>query len=240
MATNTKEMNIFEKLAAIRKMVEALQKNKSGYGYKYVSEDEILAKVTAGLEKYRLDVFPSVVPGTVSVLPYSTKKTKASKDGKIYEENVNEVIVSAEMNFQWVNLDDPSEKYTVPWVITGQQSDVSQALGSGLTYCTRYFYLKFFKSSTIESDPDAWRGKQNEAKAMEGKLIAADIIGEVDSLIKSNLTENNRDNITMLVKKYAIKKGKPTADYTSIEDPIIASNLLTAVKEFFDKTKEEK
>ena len=36
-------------------MVEALQKNKSGYGYKYVSEDEILAKVTAGLEKYGLD-----------------------------------------------------------------------------------------------------------------------------------------------------------------------------------------
>lgn len=233
MAVNTKEMNIFEKLAAIRKMVEALQKNKSGYGYKYVSEDEILAKVTAGLEKYGLDVFPSLVPGTTVVLPHTTKKTKASKDGKIYEENVNEVIVSSEMNFQWVNLDNPSEKYDVPWIIVGQQSDVSQALGSGLTYCTRYFYLKFFKSSTLESDPDNWRSKQEEAKRAEDKLVAADIIKEVDAIVKEKVTEDNRPEITNLIKKFAVKKGKASADYTAIEDPVVASNLLNAVIEFF-------
>lgn len=38
------QMNIYQKLARIRKQVEVIQKNKSGYGYKYVSEDEILAK----------------------------------------------------------------------------------------------------------------------------------------------------------------------------------------------------
>lgn len=41
---STSNMNLFEKISAIRKMVEALQKNKAGYGYRYVSEDEILAK----------------------------------------------------------------------------------------------------------------------------------------------------------------------------------------------------
>ena len=40
------QMNIYQKLARIRKQVEVIQKNKSGYGYKYVSEDEILAKIS--------------------------------------------------------------------------------------------------------------------------------------------------------------------------------------------------
>ena len=30
-------MNIYQKLAKIRKQVEVIQRNKAGYGYKYVS-----------------------------------------------------------------------------------------------------------------------------------------------------------------------------------------------------------
>ena len=44
------QMNIYQKLARIRKQVEVIQKNKSGYGYKYVSEDEILAKKVPALD----------------------------------------------------------------------------------------------------------------------------------------------------------------------------------------------
>ena len=40
------QMNIYQKLARIRKQVEVIQKHKRGYGYTYVSEDEILAKVS--------------------------------------------------------------------------------------------------------------------------------------------------------------------------------------------------
>lgn len=46
------QMNIYQKLARIRKQVEVIQKNKSGYGYKYVSEDEILAKISVFMDKY--------------------------------------------------------------------------------------------------------------------------------------------------------------------------------------------
>lgn len=46
------KINLYQKLAKIRKMAEVIQKNKKGYGYTYVSEDVILAKVTAGMEKY--------------------------------------------------------------------------------------------------------------------------------------------------------------------------------------------
>lgn len=43
-------MNIYQRLAKIRKQVEVIQRNKSGYGYKYVSEDEILAKISGFMD----------------------------------------------------------------------------------------------------------------------------------------------------------------------------------------------
>ena len=41
------QMNIYQKLARIRKQVEVIQKNKSGYGYKYVSEDSTPVSTSA-------------------------------------------------------------------------------------------------------------------------------------------------------------------------------------------------
>ena len=41
-----KRLTLYQKLAKIRKPVEVLSKNKTGYNYKYVSDDVILAKLT--------------------------------------------------------------------------------------------------------------------------------------------------------------------------------------------------
>ena len=224
--------SISMKLAAIRKMVEALQKNKSGYGYKYVSEDEILAKVTAGLEKYKLDVYPKIVPGTAVVTPYSSKKNKVLKDGSVIEDIVNDVLVSAQMEFEWVDLES-GETLSIPWVLVGQQGDASQAFGSGLTYCMRYFFLKFFKSSTLESDPDAWRSKQNEAMNAEEKLVAQSIIANVDEICKANTTDENKEGLVTLIKGIVKVNGKSSANYAKVEDPEVASKLLEAVKKYF-------
>ena len=93
------DLNIYQKLSKIRKQVEVIQKNKAGYGYKYVSEDEILARISAFMDKYSLSLIPCVVRGSATVEPYHSKKTKSTKNGEIYEENVNEVLVSADMTF---------------------------------------------------------------------------------------------------------------------------------------------
>ena len=62
------QMNIYQKLARIRKQVEVIQKNKSGYGYKYVSEDEILAKISVFMDKYGLSLIPNIKQG--STIPH--------------------------------------------------------------------------------------------------------------------------------------------------------------------------
>lgn len=223
-------LNIYQKLAKIRKQVEVIQRNKKGYGYTYVSEDEILAKISGFMDKYALSLIPSVVHNSSIVSPYSTKKTKSTNKGEIYEENVNEVLVSADMVFTWVNNESPEERVDVPWILVGHQSDGSQSFGSGLSYAMRYFLLKFFNIATPDDDPDKWRSKQRAAGAAEDKMIAEEIISSFDTLVKDYLASNpdKAEEVKKFVAKY-VKGG----NYFAITESVLASKLIADFKETF-------
>ena len=223
-------LNIYQKLAKIRKQVEVIQRNKQGYGYTYVSEDEILAKISGFMDKYALSLIPSVVHNSSIVSPYSTKKTKSTNKGEIYEENVNEVLVSADMVFTWVNNENPEERVDVPWILVGHQSDGSQSFGSGLSYAMRYFLLKFFNIATPDDDPDKWRSKQRAAGAAEDKMIAEEIISSFDTLVKDYLASNpdKAEEVKKFVAKY-VQGG----NYFAITESVLASKLIADFKETF-------
>lgn len=226
----SENLNIYQRLAKIRKQVEVIQRNKSGYGYKYVSEDKILAKISGFMDKYNLSLITCVVHSSSVVSPYNTKKTKSTNKGDIYEENVNEVLVSADMLFRWVNNDNPEEYIEVPWILVGHQTDGSQSFGSGLSYAMRYFLLKFFNIATPDDDPDKWRSEQKAAGAAEDKMIAEEIIKSVDETIKKFLAENpnKTEEVKKLVAKY-VKGG----NYFAITESVVASKLLNDFKETF-------
>lgn len=223
-------LNIYQKLAKIRKQVEVIQRNKKGYGYTYVSEDEILAKISGFMDKYSLSLIPSVIHSSAVVTPYHTKKTKSTNKGEIYEENVNEVLVSADMVFTWVNNESPDERVDVPWILVGHQSDGSQSFGSGLSYAMRYFLLKFFNIATPDDDPDKWRSKQKAAGAAEDKMIAEEIIASFDTMVKEFLASNQ--DKTEEVKKFVAKYVKG-GNYFAITESVLASKLLADFKETF-------
>lgn len=223
-------LNIYQKLAKIRKQVEVIQRNKKGYGYTYVSEDEILAKISGFMDKYSLSLIPSVIHSSAVVTPYHTKKTKSTNKGEIYEENVNEVLVSADMVFTWVNNENPNERADVPWILVGHQSDGSQSFGSGLSYAMRYFLLKFFNIATPDDDPDKWRSKQKAAGAAEDKMIAEEIIASFDTMVKEFLASNQ--DKTEEVKKFVAKYVKG-GNYFAITESVLASKLLADFKETF-------
>lgn len=227
------EMNLYQKLAKIRKQVEVIRKNKKGFNYSYVSDDEILARVSVFLDKYGISLIPNVSMGTLKVEPYTYKKTKVSKQGEIYEETVNEVLVSADMTWTWVNNNKPEERINVDWVLVGQQADASQALGSALTYTNRYFLLKFFNIATPDNDPDNFRGKQREAEAAEDRAIADKIINTFDEELKEFLESHKgkTEDAKNLVAKY-VKDG----NYFKIKESAIAAKLLDDFeKTFLDK-----
>jgi hypothetical protein len=224
-------LNIYQKLAKIRKQVEVVQKNKSGYGYKYVTDDELLAKITVGMDKYGVSLVPNIVPGTLKVEPYTYKKTKRDKNGS-YEETVNEFTAVCDMSYVWVNNDNPEETVTVSWSMVGQQSDASQCLGSGLTYSMRYFLLKYFNVATPDDDPDNWRSKQKATEAAEDKAIAEQIINALDSKVKVFLAEDPKraEEVKKLMSKY-VKGG----NYFAITESALASKVLEDFQATFIK-----
>lgn len=224
--------SLIEKLAKIRRMTEFQEKTKKGFNYTYVPDHQILAQITAGLYKHKVDVYPSITPGTLQVMPIHYTKVKYDKKGTRLEEEINEILVQADMTFEWVNLEDPNDRMTTSWALVGQQSDASQAIGSALTYCMRYYMLKFFKVSTTNDDPDLLRQDQTDA------YVKA-IIEEVDGIAKTNSTDENRDAYVALVKSIVHDdKGSPSANYFKVRDVNEAERLLRATIEFFNVTEE--
>lgn len=222
-------LNLTQKLAKIRAMSDAVVKEKRGFNYSYADITSILANITAGMKDYGVSLRPSFVPGTTNVVQNVVTNTKMTKAGEPFTQTTTEMLVTAEMLFTWVNDDNPEETIEVPWIMTGSQSDPSQAAGSGLTYCTRYFLTSFFQIALIDpkSDVDEFRSKQQAASQAEDLAVASSIIKEFESNLKAYLAEHpeKKDECFQTVSKYA-KGGK----YSAIKDPHLAAKLFEEFK----------
>lgn len=226
----SKELNLVQKLAKIRAISDVVVKDKRGYNYTYSDIITILANITAGMKRYGVSLIPSIVPGTAVVEQNVISNTKIDKTGKAYEKKETEMIVRAEMTFRWVNDDNPEEVIEVPWFITGAQGDPSQAFGSALTYCTRYFLCNYFQIAQAETDVDEYRSKQKIAEKSEDRAIAEEIISTFDVLVREFMA-NNSDK-TDEVKKFISKYAK-NANYLAIKEPMLAAKLLEDFKKKF-------
>ncbi len=210
------EMNIYEKLSKIAQMSGVKEKNKSGFNFKYTTEDEILASVTSGMKKYHVSLIPSIDRGTLKIEPYTY--TKQKKNETI---TVNEHVISADMTYTWVNNDKPEEKIVVPWAMCSQKDDVSQAMGGAMTYANRYFLLKALQIATIDDDPDDYVSKQKQA---------------VKDQEKSELDAINDESLKMINEKVALgqemkdKLEKICVSYTPTKNPKAIKNIELAKK----------
>lgn len=231
MAGKEEKLTLIQKLAKIRGIADVVSKDKRGYNYSYSDINEILAKIKAGMDKYGVSLQPIIENNSASVEQLITVTTKRSHDGSVFDEKKNEMLVTAPITFRWID-DEDEEKQThidIPWFLVGSQSDPSQAFGSALTYCTRYFLLNFFQIAQ-DNDVDAYRSKQQEAAEKEDRETAAEIIAIIDKEIREYLANNNGKSVA--VKKLCerfVKDGK----YKTIKEPAIAGKLLDAFRSEF-------
>ena len=217
-------MNIYQRLAKIRSVSDVAQKSMKGYNYRYTDINDILAKVTAGMKKYRVSLIPTITPGTAQITQNILSNTKFDKTGKSYINTTTEMLFTADMMYRWVNDDNPEEYISVPWFVTGSMSDPAQAVGSGLTYTQRQFLQAYFQiAQTQDTDVDAYRSKQREAEVSEDRDIASKIITEFDKILKIFLSDNpdKKEEVIQFVSRYAKK-----AEYNKIKEPALASKLL--------------
>lgn len=231
-----KEMNLHQKILKIADMAGVLQKTKEGYGYKYVPEEDIQAKVTAGLQKYGVMLYDSIIPGTFNVQPIHYEKWDPKN--KVMKP-VNEVIVSAEVTYTWVDVDDPTQRVETTWALVGQMEDAAQAFGAGLTYGNRYYLMKQLQLATSESDPDNYRSKQKQAENYEQeaaeKAAAEELAKHVKSVVDAGiqLIKNGMDKKDMMaiVARHNDGNGNPSG----IQSVEIADAILSDFTELLKK-----
>jgi hypothetical protein len=135
--------NLHQKLIEIRKAVPYLQKENQGHGYNYVSSSQVIGALRAAMNDHGVLLVPAMTNATV--LERTTAK------------GANWNLTCIEMEFTWVNTDNPEEKITCPWYAQGYD-DMEKGVGKAATYGEKYFLLKFFNIPTDKDDPDAWKG----------------------------------------------------------------------------------
>ena len=238
-AVDVSAMNLWQKLAKVRDIADVVAKNKSGYGYRYVSEDEILSKVKAGLSKYHVSIYPMLDQENFSVERRDFAKKKYDKANQTWiDDPQSEYCVRGRINFMIVNDDKPDETWLAPWVLVGSQADDAQAFGAALTYANRYFFMKFFNIATPDDDPDEWKRKKNEAANAEEAAAVALMINQIDSLVHANLTDENKAELQAVIKKNCKVDGKPSGNYMKIKTLEDAQNLYAAISAYLESKKQ--
>lgn len=234
-----KELNLHEKILKIADMAGVLQKTASGYSYRYVPEEDIQAKVTAGLQKYGIMLYNTVVPGSLKVFPYTYEKYDAKIKGV---KPCNEIIVSGDMTYTWVNVDNPDEKVETTWAFVGQMEDAAQAMGAGLTYANRYYLMKQLQLATTESDLDNYRSKQKQAENYEQEMAEKAAAEELAKHVKATVDAGtaliklgmNKTELMSIVAKHNNGNGNPSGIETiEIADAVLSE--LTELKEKYNK-----
>lgn len=157
----SEELNLYQKIADVKANIDGFTKDTKGYNYSYVSGSQILHRIRSKMVEHNLLLVPSTSNEQWTTHSYKNKKG--------YE--VVDFVVEMDLNYKWINADKPEEQLEVSYHAFGQQSDISQAHGTALTYAERYFLMKFFNIPTDEDDADA-KEKQDKYSKVDPKNIA--------------------------------------------------------------------
>lgn len=245
----SEKLNVYQKLNKIRKAIDGFTKDKASHNYTYVSGSQALAKIKDTMDELGVILEPHLFheKANYKIFEYDS----VDRWGKS-KHNI-EYIIDMPMEYQWVNIDDPSDRISCPWSLYGQQTDISKALGSGLTYSERYFVLKYFNIPTDELDPDA---KEVEAEApksskpndkttnntetkpsnQKGKKVEETKETDTDRLPKAIASIEklavelqgsgvDKNDITAAIKEHNVVGDKKIANYNKIKDIEIAEKV---------------
>lgn len=233
-------LNVYQKINEVKKVVKAFTKDAetSGKGaYSYTSGSQILALIKEKMEEVGLLFLPV---GTEH-RNYQTFEYKNS-----YGDTKTDFLVDGKLIYEWINIDEPSDRQRVEFEYYGQQNDLSKAFGSALTYSERYLLLKSFGAPTDEDDPDSvtedkrkknppssQSSKEQSGKSSKGQNTEREARGkskwaQVNELIKDASIE--LASVTEWITK---KFGKPIRINDLTEEQF--NLLITALKKQIEK-----
>lgn len=204
-------MNLYEKIQAVSNEIKNIEKNltvgSGSYGYKAVSESDVLAAVKKAESNHKL----LSIPYKQEMLRNETTTVVTSK-GKESVQHIHTIKMTTKI----INLEKPEEFIEVESFGYGLDSG-DKGLGKASTYARKYGLLNAYKIITGE-DPDA--NKSEETEPLNEKELLNNIVnafnendpkGEVlnktlTAFDATNIKDLNKNQLNLTLKS-CIKKG---------------------------------
>ena len=156
-AAAKKDLNIYQKLAEIRKEIPTLQKNGelslgSGKGYKFLAVDDVLVAVKPVEEKYGV-----IVVLEDSEIQYHYNTAIAKEDGRAPAEKVQ---ATGYFTFRAINTEAADPKAdSYPFVVPSEGGDTAdKSTRKTVTQAQKIAYITLYNLITGEPDPDGSEG----------------------------------------------------------------------------------
>ncbi len=226
-----KKLNIYQKLVEVRKVLGKVNKDTKGYGFEYVSGAQVLGKIENKMNELGIILESHIIGGSVREV------ISINKQGK----SVINYVVTSGMKMIWINAEKPEDRSAVDWFMVGEQTDPSQALGSGLTYSERYFILKYFNAITDDDDPDKNKGA-GKTTSEEPDPFAGDHAGD-NTGTKTDKKLDERPVTEKQLKFYHIRVKQAAVEADKYSDRVKRQFKVDSKKKLqrwqFDKIIEE-
>lgn len=215
------ELNLYQKIADVKANIDGFTKDTKGYNFSYVSGSQILHRIRAKMIEHNLLLVPNTTNEQWTTHSYKNKKGQ----------EVIDFVVEMDLNYKWINADKPEEQLDISYHAFGQQSDISQAHGTALTYAERYFLMKFFNIPTDEDDADA-KEKQDKYSKVDPKNIKT-LEDEIE-MFSQLMQSNGKD-----VSPEKIKAQLSIKDINQLTNNQIA-NMISTLDKWSKQAKESK
>ena len=214
-------LNVYQKINEVKKILKKFTKDESTSGkgaYTYTSGSQILSAIKDKMEEVGL-LFIPVGTEHRSFQTYNYQNS--------YGDTKTDFLVDGKLFYEWINIDNPTDRQRVEFEYYGQQNDLSKAFGSALTYSERYILLKSLGVPTDEDDPD----KKNENKTQKSQDDKGEKKKQPKNGEKKELTLEEAENMV-------IKRKDGTEAKLKDLDVVDLGNILSVDKPSLDKIKE--
>lgn len=175
-----KDMNIYQKINAVRDSISYIQKDKSvstgGGSYRAVTHDAVTAILRGEMIKQGIVCVPNLV--------------SANTDPK--GEGEKQYRYRATYSFDFVNADKPDEKVTI--VIEAHAMDnADKAPGKAISYAKKYAVLKLFEIETGEDEESRYQKEEIDTEPLIASMAKCESLADLKTAYEAAYKSVNGD-----------------------------------------------
>ena len=155
-------MNIYQRINAVRKAINYIQKDKSvsagpAGSYRAVTHDAVTGMIRQHLVEHGIIIAPTLIDSM-----FHAK-----------EEGAKQRLYSASYDVRFINMDAPDECVTIR-IESHALDNGDKAPGKAISYATKYAILKLFNIETGEDEESRYQREEFDVLPYIDKIAAAD------------------------------------------------------------------